>query len=192
SSAYGNSARLPKSETDPTAPLSPYAAAKLAGEQYCAAFSEVYRLETVRLRYFNVFGPRQTPDSPYAAVIPLFLRALSTGQSPLIHGDGQQSRDFTFVEDVIQANLKAAEAAAVSGNVYNIACGRRTSLLELLGHLNDLLGTNVAATHGPARPGDVRHSLADISQARGELGYRPSVDIRTGLQRTVAWWKTRE
>src|SRR5947208_3940517 len=119
SSAYGNSARLPKSESDPAAPLSPYAVAKLAGEHYCAAFSEVYGLETVRLRYFNVFGPRQTPDSPYAAVIPLFIRAMTSGKSPTIHGDGTQSRDFTFVADVVQANLKAADAPAVSGNVYN-------------------------------------------------------------------------
>jgi UDP-glucose 4-epimerase len=148
-------------------------------------------LETVRLRYFNVFGPRQSPDSPYAAVIPLFLQALSNGGSPLIHGDGQQSRDFTFVADVVQANLRAATAAAVSGNVYNIACGRRTSLLELLGHLNRLLGTSIAPTHGPARAGDIRHSLADIEPARGELGYRPTIDIRTGLQRTVEWWKIR-
>jgi UDP-glucose 4-epimerase len=192
SSAYGASRSLPKRETDPTLPLSPYAVAKLAGEQYCAAFSEVYGLETVRLRYFNVFGPRQSPDSPYAAVIPLFLQALSNGESPLIHGDGQQSRDFTYVADVVQANLKAATAAAVSGNVYNIACGRRTSLLELLGHLNRLLGTDISPTHGPARAGDIRHSLADIEPARGELGYRPTTDIRTGLQRTVEWWKSRE
>src|SRR5262249_50114452 len=143
SSAYGNSARLPKSEGDPVAPLSPYAAAKLAGEHYCAAFSEVYGLETVRLRYFNVFGPRQTPDSPYAAVIPLSIRAMTEGGSPLIHGDGEQSRDFTFVADVVQANLKAAEAPGVSGRVYNIACGRRTSLLQLVAYLNDLLGTRI-------------------------------------------------
>src|SRR5581483_2727824 len=121
-------------------------------------------------------------------VIPLFIQALTTGQSPLIHGDGRQSRDFTYVADVVQANLKAADAPAVGGNVYNIACGRRTSLLELLAYLNDLLGTTVRPTHGPARAGDVRHSQADIARACAELGYRPSTDIRVGLEQTVEWW----
>src|SRR5206468_10189180 len=169
SSAYGNSARLPKSEGDPTAPLSPYAVSKLAGEQYCAAFSEVYRLETVRLRYFNVFGPRQSPDSPYAAVIPRFIEALTEGRPPVIHGDGEQSRDFTFVADVVQANLLAAEAPGVSGKVYNVACGRRTTLLELVEHLNALLGSRIAPTHVASRVGDVRHSQADIERARQDL-----------------------
>jgi UDP-glucose 4-epimerase len=191
SSAYGNSARLPKRESDPTAPLSPYAAAKLAGEQYCAAFSEVYGLETVRLRYFNVFGPRQTPDSPYAAVIPLFIRALTAGERPVVHGDGEQSRDFTFVDDVVQANLRAAEAPGVSGQVFNVACGRRTSLLELLRHLNALLGTAIAPELAPPRPGDVRHSQADIQRACDLLGYRPTTDIPTGLRRCVDWWRQR-
>jgi UDP-glucose 4-epimerase len=191
SSAYGNSDRLPKGESDPTAPLSPYAVAKLAGEQYCAAFTEVYRLETVRLRYFNVFGPRQTPDSPYAAVVPLFLQALATGKRPTIHGDGHQSRDFTYVADVVQANLKAAVAPAASGRVYNIACGRRTSLLELVEHLNALLGTRIAAKHTAARPGDVRHSEADIRRAIADLGYRPSTDVPAGLKQCLAWWQGR-
>ncbi len=191
SSAYGNSVRLPKRESDPTAPLSPYAAAKLAGEQYCAAFSEVYGLETVRLRYFNVFGPRQTPDSPYAAVIPLFIRALTAGECPMIHGDGEQSRDFTFVDDVVQANLRAAEVPNVSGQVFNIACGRRTSLLELLRHLNMLLGTAITPIHTPSRPGDVRHSQADIQRACDLLGYRPTTDIPTGLSRCLDWWCAR-
>lgn len=191
SSAYGNSVRLPKSEGDPTGPLSPYAAAKLAGEHYCAAFSEVYGLETVRLRYFNVFGPRQTPDSPYAAVIPLFIQALTTGCSPKIHGDGQQSRDFTFVADVVQANLRAASAPGVSGRVYNVACGRRTSLLELISLLNGLLGVSIAATHTAPRVGDVMHSLADIDRAKTELGYRPTTDMKEGLRRCLAWWQER-
>ncbi len=191
SSAYGNSARLPKCEADPTGPLSPYAVAKLAGEQYCAAFSEVYRLETVRLRYFNVFGPRQAPDSPYAAVVPLFIQALSTGKRPTIHGDGQQSRDFTFVADVVQANLKAATAPGVSGRVYNVACGRRTSLLDLVAHLNALLGTRIAPMHTAARPGDVRHSQADIRRAIEDLGYRPTTDVPGGLKRCLEWWRTR-
>jgi UDP-glucose 4-epimerase len=191
SSAYGNSVRLPKSESDPTGPLSPYAAAKLAGENYCAAFSEVYGLETVRLRYFNVFGPRQTPDSPYAAVIPLFMQALTTDRSPMIHGDGQQSRDFTFVADVVQANLLAAAAPGVSGRVYNVACGRRTSLLELVGLLNGLLGTNVAPKHAAPRLGDVKHSQATIERAREDLGYRPTTDMKEGLRRCLEWWGRR-
>jgi UDP-glucose 4-epimerase len=189
SSAYGNSVRLPKEETDPTAPLSPYATAKLAGEHYCAAFSEVYGLETVRLRYFNVFGPRQSPDSPYAAVVPLFIRALTEGRRPRIHGDGEQSRDFTFVADVVQANLLAAEAPGVSGRVFNVACGRRTSLLELVRTLNRLLGTDVAPEHGPARPGDVRHSQADVRRACEALGYRPTTDVTEGLRRCLEWWE---
>ncbi len=185
SSAYGASTKLPKSETDPTLPLSPYAAAKLAGEHYCAAFSEVYGLETVRLRYFNIYGPRQSPDSPYAAVIPLFVRAMMAGRSPFINGDGQQSRDFTFVDDAVQANLLAAEAPGISGKVYNIACGRRTSLLELVAKINAILGTNVLPSYRDPRPGDVRHSQADISRAQAELGYRPRVDIDAGLRRCV-------
>jgi len=187
SSAYGNSARLPKTETDPTAPLSPYAVAKLAGEQYCAAFSEVYGLETVRLRYFNVYGPRQTPDSPYAAVIPLFIQALRDGRPPRVHGDGQQSRDFTYVADVVQANLKAAEVAGVSGRVYNIAGGKRVSLLHLLHLLGDLMQVEVHPEFVAARPGDVKHSQADISRAMNDLGYRPTTDIRTGLQACIEW-----
>jgi UDP-glucose 4-epimerase len=192
SSAYGNSERLPKSEDHPTAPLSPYAVAKLAGEQYCAAFSEVYRLETVRLRYFNVFGPRQSPDSPYAAVIPLFIQALTNGKRPTIHGDGTQSRDFTFVADVVQANLLAARTSGISGRLYNIACGRRTSLLELVEHLNTLLGTRIAPQHTAPRAGDVKHSLADIQRAMTDLGYRPTTDIVSGLKQCLCWWQRRD
>lgn len=191
SSAYGNSARLPKCETDPTAPLSPYAVAKLAGEHYCAAFSEVYGLETVRLRYFNVFGPRQTPDSPYAAVIPLFIRSMTRSESPTINGDGQQSRDFTYVADVVQANLRAAEAPGVGGRVYNVAGGRRVSLLELIGELNRMLGTDITPRHVAPRPGDVKHSQADISRARVDLGYAPTVEIATGLHRCLEWARDR-
>jgi UDP-glucose 4-epimerase len=191
SSAYGNSATLPKSEHHTTAPLSPYAVAKLAGEQYCAAFSEVYRLETVRLRYFNVFGPRQSPDSPYAAVIPLFIQALTSGKRPVIHGDGQQSRDFTFVADVVQANLLAAQAPGVSGRVYNVACGRQTTLLDLAEHLNTLLGTRIAPKHTAPRAGDVKHSLADIHRAEEDLGYRPTTDVQAGLKQCLLWWRQR-
>jgi UDP-glucose 4-epimerase len=188
SSAYGNSDRLPKRETDPTVPLSPYAVAKLAGEQYCAAFSNVYGMETVRLRYFNVFGPRQPPDSPYAAVIPLFLQAMSAGRSPRIHGDGLQSRDFTYIDDVIQANLLAAEMPGVSGRVYNIACGRRTTLLELVAQINALLGTHIEPIHEAPRPGDVKHSQADIARAQTELGYFPRMNVQLGLERCFEWY----
>src|SRR5262249_15501094 len=158
-------------------PLSPYAVAKLAGEHYCAAFSHVYGLETVRLRYFNVFGPRQPPDSPYAAVIPLFLSAMLDGRSPRLHGDGLQSRDFTFVADVVQANLLAADAEGVGGKVYNVACGRRTSLLDLVAQINALLGTAIEPVHEEPRPGDVRHSQADITAAQQDLGYCPGWDV---------------
>ncbi len=188
SSAYGNSPRLPKRESDPTNPLSPYAVAKLAGEQYCAAFTNVYGLETVRLRYFNVFGPRQPPDSPYAAVIPRFVRAMLAGRSPRLHGDGRQSRDFTYIDNVVRANLLAAEAPAASGHVYNVACGGRISLLDLVGQLNALLGTDLAPVHEATRAGDVAHSEADIARARADLGYEPHVDFATGLRRCVAWY----
>ena len=183
SSAYGNSERLPKRETDPVNPLSPYAVAKLTGEHYCAAFSKVYGLETVRLRYFNVFGPRQSPNSPYAAVIPRFMEAMMTGRPPRIHGDGLQSRDFTYVDNVVDANLRAVEAPNVSGQVYNIACGERITLLALVTKINALLGTRIDPLHEPMRPGDVRHSLADISRAQSDLGYRPRVNLDAGLGR---------
>lgn len=190
SSAYGASTKLPKEETDPTLPLSPYAVAKLAGEQYCTAFTQVYGLETVRLRYFNVYGPRQSPDSPYAAVIPRFLRTMLRGESPRLHGDGRQSRDFTFVSDVVQANLLAAEAVGVAGNVYNIACGGRTSLVELVARINALLGTAILPIHEEARPGDVRHSQADIARARRELAYRPRVSLDAGIRHCLEYLAT--
>src|SRR5205823_6867763 len=157
SSAYGDRATSPKRESDPPQPISPYAVAKLVGEQYCAVFSQVYGLETVRLRYFNVFGLRQSPGGPNGAVIPSFLEAMLAGRSPLIHGDGQQSRDFTFVDDVVQANLLAAKASRVTGKVYNVACGRRTTLLTLIDRINECLGTSIKPIHGTPRPGDVRH-----------------------------------
>jgi UDP-glucose 4-epimerase len=185
SSAYGNSVRLPKRESDPTNPLSPYAVAKLAGEHYCKAFHEVYGLETVRLRYFNVYGPRQSPDSPYAAVIPKFLEAMLANRPPTVYGDGTQSRDFTFVADAVQANLLAAEAPSAPGNVYNVACGERTSLLELIDQINALLGTSIQPVLQPARKGDVQHSQADIERAHQDLGYVPRVLVAEGVRRCL-------
>ena len=192
SSAYGASLSLPKRETDLTLPLSPYAVAKLAAEHYCAAFTEVYGLETVRLRYFNIFGPRQPPDSPYAAVIPLFFEAMLAGRNPVIYGDGQQSRDFTYVADAVQANLRAAKAPKASGKVYNIACGRRTSLLELVAKINTLLGTNLKPVHQSPRLGDVKHSEADITPAQSDLGYVPKFDIDQGLQKCLEYFRVRK
>jgi UDP-glucose 4-epimerase len=191
SSAYGNSEKLPKRESDTPRPASPYAVAKLAGEKYCNVFSALYGLETVRLRYFNVFGPRQSPDSPYAAVIPLFLQALLNGRSPVVHGDGLQSRDFTYVDDIVQANLLAAKAQRVSGKVYNVAFGHQTCLLELLRYANVLLGTDIKPIFAPPRPGDVRHSLADTSLAQTDLGFCPCTDIVQGLEHCLAHLKAR-
>jgi UDP-glucose 4-epimerase len=191
SSAYGKCERLPKRESDPTLPMSPYAVAKLAGEQYCAAFTEVYGLETVRLRYFNIFGPRQPPGSPYSAVIPLFIYAMLHDRSPVIYGTGNQSRDFTYIDNAVQANLLAARATrAAVGQVYNVGCGGRVSLLELIDTLNDLLGTSIRPKHDAPRPGDVAHSEADISAARRDLGYVPAVDLKEGLRRTVVCYQS--
>jgi UDP-N-acetylglucosamine/UDP-N-acetyl-alpha-D-glucosaminouronate 4-epimerase len=191
SSAYGNSRPQVKREDDPTAPLSPYAVAKLTGEHYCAAFTEVHGLETVRLRYFNVFGPRQAPGSPYSAVIPRFIEAMASGHRPTIYGDGRQARDFTFVENVIRANLLAAESPRASGKVYNIACGRSTTLLELIELLNRLLDTRLQPLHAEPRPGDVRHSRADILRACVDLDYFPTVGLLEGLRRCIASWTSR-
>ncbi len=188
SSIYGNNPTLPRYEDDSPRPMSPYAVAKLCGEQYCSAFTQVYGLETVRLRYFNVFGPRQRPDSPYAAVIPKFMDALLADQSPTVHGDGLQSRDFTYIDNVIQANLLAADTPNVGGRVYNVACGSRLSLLDLLAALNEILGVKISPVHTDPRPGDVQHSQADISQARTELGYEPSIDWREGVRRSVKYY----
>jgi UDP-glucose 4-epimerase len=191
SSVYDDSEKLPRRETDPTRPLSPYAVAKLAGEQYCAAFTQVYGLQTVRLRYFNVYGPRQSPDGPHAAVIPLFLEALLGGRSPVIYGDGLQSRDFTFVGDVVQANLLAAGAPRAAGKVYNVAFGRRTTLLELLRQANELLGTDIPPVHAPPRLGDVRHSVADTALGQAELGFCPCTDLRRGLELCLPYYRDR-
>jgi UDP-glucose 4-epimerase len=190
SSAYGIPAGEVQTEEDPVAPLSPYAAAKLAGEMYAQAFAATYGLETVRLRFFNIFGPRQRADSPYSGVIALFVAALAADRSPTIFGDGQQSRDFTYVTDVVQALLRAAERPGISGRVYNIGTGRSVSVLDLVNALNRLLGKQVAARHAPARAGDVRHSRADVSRARRELGYDPAVAFEDGLAETLRWYRS--
>ena len=186
SSAYGIPAGDIQTEDDPLRPLSPYAAAKLASEFYAQAFAACYGLETVCLRFFNIFGPRQRADSPYSGVIAIFMDAMRQGRTPTIHGDGQQTRDFTYVANAVQALTKAAIAPGVSGKSYNVGTGRRVSLLDLVAALNRLLGTNVVPQHGPPRPGDVRHSCADIRRARAELGYEPSVSFDDGLKRLLA------
>ena len=188
SSAYGDQPTSPKRETDLPAPLSPYGAAKLAAEHYCRAFTATYGFETVVLRYFNVFGPRQDPDSPYSAVIPLFITAMLAGRRPVIYGDGLQSRDFTYVDNVVLANLLAADAPGAAGHVMNVANGKSTDLLTLIRLLNNLLGTDVAPTHADPRPGDVRESLADITLARKLLGYEPQVDFDEGLRRSIDYY----
>src|SRR5262245_22840785 len=180
SSAYGNQPQPKKSETDLPSALSPYAAAKLAAEYYCEAFWHSYGFAAVSLRYFNVFGPRQDPSGPYAAVIPLFVKALLAGQQPTIFGDGLQTRDFNYVENVVQANLLAAEAKGAEGKVFNVGCGGAISLLDLLRELNAILGTKVTPVFKPERAGDVRDSLADISRTRAVLGYEPRVGLAEG------------
>ena len=190
SSAYGNLAFSSKRETDRPGPLSPYAVAKLSGEYYCHAFYQTYGLPTVAIRYFNVFGPRQDPNSAYSAVIPLFIGALLKGQRPVIYGDGLQSRDFTFVKNVVHGNLLASQAQGVGGRVFNVAGGRSFSLLELLAKLNNYLGTSVDPIHKDPRTGDVKHSLADITQASQALSYEPVVDFDTGLQLSIDYYRT--
>jgi len=188
SSVYGNSDILPKVESMPPRPLSPYAATKLAGEVYGRIFYELYGLETVGLRYFNVFGPRQDPHAEYAAVIPRFINALLKGIPPEIYGDGGQSRDFTYIGDVARANILASGAVEAAGEVFNIAAGTRTTVNELLNHLMDITGSKAAASYAPVRPGDVKHSLAGIEKASRVLGYTPRTGLREGLRMTVAWF----
>jgi UDP-N-acetylglucosamine/UDP-N-acetyl-alpha-D-glucosaminouronate 4-epimerase len=192
SSVYGESPALPKTEDLPPLPKAPYGVSKLAAELYCRVFTQVYGLETVSLRYFNVFGPRQLPDSEYAAVIPRFLRRMLAGQRPVIYGDGEQSRDFTPVENVVEANLLAAGATAGAGDVFNVACGQTTTLNQLVAWLNAELGTDLPPIHEPPRPGDIRHSYASIRKAEAALGYRPRREVRDGLHETVVWFKEHE
>jgi UDP-glucose 4-epimerase len=192
SSVYGASADLPKRETQTPLPISPYAVAKLAGEGYCRAFGHVYGLETVALRYFNVFGPRQDPTSQYAAVVPNFIEAGLRGKRPTVYGDGEQSRDFTFVENVVTANVLAMHADVPSGQAYNVACGERTSLNALIAEIGRQIGTEMDADYADPRPGDVRHSLAAIELAQQELGYKVEVGLAEGLARTIAYYAERD
>jgi len=192
SSVYGDTDQLPKQETMCPQPRSPYAVSKHVGELYGAVFSDVYDIETVGLRYFNVFGPRQDPSSDYAAVIPKFIDLLRREEPPVIHGDGEQTRDFTCVENVVQANRKAAQASSedVSGEIFNVGCGDRVTVNRLAQTLKDIIDTDTEPVHGEPRPGDVRHSQADIQKARDAFGYNPQVGLREGLRRTVEWFET--
>lgn len=191
SSAYGDDPTLPKVETLPANPISPYAVSKLAAEHYCRTFARLYGLETVSLRYFNVFGKRQNPESKYSAVIPRFLELALRGEPLEIHGDGEQSRDFTHIDNVVQANLKAMDAPGVSGEVFNIACGARFTLLDIAGAIERFLGRPLERRHVAPRPGDVRHTLADIGKARARLGYEPTVDFESGMRQTCEYFVAR-
>ena len=190
SSVYGNSPELPKSEAMTPSPESPYAVSKLAAEQYCHVFSTLYGFECVSLRYFNVFGPRQDPGSQYSAVVPLFVTAILEGRSPKIYGDGEQSRDFTYVANVVDANMLAMTAEGAAGKAFNIACGRTCTVNDLLSKLQTIAGTSVAAEHVDSRPGDVKHSFADIARAERLLGLDPKVTLEDGLEVTVASFRS--
>jgi len=189
SSAYGDTPTLPKIETMQPQPLSPYAAAKLAGEYYCTVFCKVFGLETISLRYFNVFGPHQDPTSQYAAAIPAFVTAILKDTPPTVYGDGEQSRDFTYVDNVVEANLLAARAKKTSGEVVNIACGQAVTVNEVIGIINELLGKNIKPIYTDPRPGDVKHSLADITLAKKTIGFEPVVPFAEGLQKSIDWYR---
>lgn len=189
SSAYGDSQVLSKREDLQVKPISPYGLMKYVGEEYCRLFMELYGLETVSLRYFNVFGPRQDPSSPYSGVLSRFITRMLSGSSPIIFGDGEQSRDFTYVSNVVHGNLLACHAKGVAGRVYNLACGARITLNEVVSCLNKILETELLPTHNPPRVGDIRHSLADVTLALRDLNYRPQVDFETGLGMTVEWYR---
>jgi UDP-glucose 4-epimerase len=191
SSVYGANEQLPKREDQELLPVSPYAASKLAGEHYCRIFTRLYGLETVSLRYFNVFGPRQDPDSQYAAVVPLFIQAGLDGVPLTVHGDGMQSRDFTYIDNVVQANLRSMEAPDAAGEAFNIACGERYTLMDIVHVVERELGRKLTCNHTPPRAGDVRHTLADIGKAERILGFRPTIGFDDGMARTVAYIKSR-
>jgi len=189
SSAYGDTPTLPKVETMTPMPLSPYAAAKLVGEYYCSVFYQVFGLETISLRYFNVFGPHQDPASQYAAAIPAFVTAILKDKPPTIYGDGEQSRDFTYIDNVVEANLLAARAKHTAGEFLNIACGQAITVNEIIDYVNDLLGKSIKPIYTDPRPGDVKHSLADITLAEKTIGYKPTIPFREGLQLAIDWYR---
>lgn len=189
SSAYGNTPTQPKIESMQTNPLSPYAVAKLVGEYYCSVFYKVFGLETIALRYFNVFGPWQDPTSQYAAAIPAFVTSILKGTSPTIYGDGEQSRDFTYIDNVVEANLCAANAAKVEGQVVNIACGAAVTINQIIGMINEILGKDVKPEYVSQRAGDVKHSLADISLAEKTIGYKPVIKFQQGLEKAIEWYR---
>lgn len=189
SSAYGDTPTLPKVETMATSPLSPYAVGKLVGEYYGSVFAKVFGLETISLRYFNVFGPYQDPTSQYAAAIPAFVTSILKDEPPTIYGDGEQSRDFTYIDNVVQANLCAARAEKTNGEVVNVACAEKITVNEIIAMINEMVGKNVVPIYAPARAGDVKHSLADITAARELIGFEPVVLFRDGLQKAIAWYR---
>ncbi|MFA5251892.1 MAG: SDR family oxidoreductase [Phycisphaerae bacterium] len=189
SSSYGDTPILPKVESMSPQPLSPYAAAKLAGEYYCSIFYKVFGLETISLRYFNVFGPQQDPTSQYAAAIPAFVTFILKDKPPTIYGDGLQSRDFTYVDNVVEANLLAARAEQTKGDVVNIACGKAVTVNEVIDIINELLGKNIKPIYVASRPGDVKHSLADITLAKKTIGYKPAVTFKQGLENAIDWYR---
>ena len=192
SSVYGDTPVLPKVETMPPNPQSPYATTKLTGECYCRNYYDLYGLPTVCLRYFNIFGPRQDPNSDYAAVVPKFITALLTGNRPTVFGDGEQSRDFTYIDNAVQANLRACESDSAPGGVFNVACGDRFTLNQLIQVLREIIGATAEPVYAASRPGDIKHSLADIRAARTGLGYVPRIDFREGLAKTVEWFRRSE
>jgi nucleoside-diphosphate-sugar epimerase len=189
SSAYGDSPQLPKQEDMPSKPISPYGLMKYVGEEYCRLFSQLYGLETVSLRYFNVFGPRQDPSSQYSGVLSRFITVMLAGERPVIFGDGEQSRDFTYVSNVVQGNLLACHASNTAGQMYNLACGRSINLNEVVGMLNRILKTDLRPVYDAPRVGDIKHSLAEISRATADLGYLPSIQFEEGLRMTVEWYR---
>ena len=189
SSAYGDTPTLPKVETMLPSPLSPYAAAKLAGEYYCSVFSKVFGLQTISLRYFNVFGPHQDPTSQYAAAIPAFVTAILQDKPPTIYGDGEQSRDFTYVDNVVEANLLAARAEQTKGEVINIACGKAITVNEIIDMINEILGKDVKPIYAAPRSGDVKHSLADITLAKKLIAFKPKISFRQGLEKAIDWYR---
>lgn len=191
SSAYGDAKRFPQRETDYPSPISPYGVSKLSGENYCVTFAKTFGLETVSLRYFNVFGPRQNPESKYSAVIPMFISKMMKGESPVVEWDGRQSRDFTYVANVVEANLRACVTPGISGEVFNVACGTTTSINDIVRELNGILKTNIMPVSAPKRPGDVRKSYADTGKMKRYLGMNKTVKFSEGLELTVRWFSAR-